>query len=327
MKILHLTDTHLGNHLTVRGAPEGWHRGLDHEAAMARALEPAMRGEVDLVVHSGDVFNRSRPSPDAMRAAARLLTRVARRTPIVVIPGNHDRRGVAKSLPWRAPNIHICERPERLVVGAVALALVPFFRRAGAWADAARRAVGQGVDLLVAHQAFDGAIVPGLVFRAGEQLDTIGEQHLPDGVDHILCGHIHPRQVTVVGETRVVQPGSTERTAFSEAHETKGTAIWSLDRHISFEFRDLPTRPMRRIQTHEDLAGLQPGTLTQVTGQVPDELVLETGAWLVGSGRPRVSPPPRRQLGLFPRRSRFTEGPQRLPRQFKPDERSVQTPT
>ena len=309
MRILHLTDTHLGNHLTVRGAPEGWHRGLDHEAAMARALEPAMRGEVDLVVHSGDVFNRSQPSPAAMRAAARLLTRVARRTPVVLIPGNHDRTGIAKSLPWRAPNLHVCERPERVVYGGVALALVPFFRRADAWARAARQAVGGGADLLVAHQAFDGAIVPGLVFRVGEQLDTLGEAHVPDGIDHILCGHIHPRQVTVVGGTRVVQPGSTERTAFSET-EAKGTAIWELGRHVTFAFHDHATRPMVRVQSFADLAALTPGTLVQITGQVPDDAVLQTGAWLVGSGQPRSPRPPRRQLGLFrPVHTRSTSAP------------------
>ena len=303
MRILHLTDTHLGNHLRVRGAPEGWTRGLDHEAALARALEPAMRQQVDLVVHSGDVFNRSRPDPAAMRGAARLFTRAARRVPVVLVPGNHDRHGLSRSLPFRVPDLHVCDRPQRLEIAGVALALVPYQRRAEHWKQAARIACGKGVDLLVAHQAFEGAVVPGLVFR--DEPDTIRERHLPGGVKHILCGHIHPRQVTPVGQALVVQPGSTERTLFSEAEEPKGTAHWHLGRNVTFAFVDHPTRPMKVVTHRHQLRELEPGTLVRLRGGPDPDEVLETGAWVCEAAwRPRVQAPPMareppNQLALF----------------------------
>ncbi|HJN72645.1 MAG TPA: metallophosphoesterase [Myxococcota bacterium] len=307
MKILHLTDTHLGNHLRVKGAPEGWTRGLDHEAALARALEPAMREEVDLVIHTGDVFNRSRPDPDAMRGAARLLSRAAKRVPIALIAGNHDRGGIVKSLPFRAPNLWVCDRPQRLEIAGVALALVPYQRRAERWKRASRIACGKGVDLLVTHQAFEGAIVPGLVFR--DEPDTIRERHLPGGVRHILCGHIHPRQVTPVGEALVVQPGATERTLFSEANEPKGTVIWDLGRDITFRFVDHATRPMHVLHHRHELRELEPGTLVRLRGGATEEEVLEAGAWLVESSQhPHLAREPAAQLPLFTRRSRAAGG-------------------
>lgn len=300
MKILHLTDTHLGNHLRVRGAPEGWTRGLDHEAAMARALEPAMREDVDLVVHSGDVFNRSRPDAAAMKGASRLLVRASKRVPVVLIPGNHDRWGIARSLPFRVPNLHICDRPQRLEVAGVALALVPYQRRAERWKRAAVLACGRGVDLLVTHQAFEGAVVPGHVFRS--EPDTIRERHVPGGVRHILCGHIHPRQVTPVGEALVVQPGSTERTMFSEADEPKGHAIWELGRSVTFAFIDHPTRTMRVVRHRHELHDIEPGTLVRLRGGLDPDEVLETGAWVAEAAwRPDtpVAREPEAQLPLF----------------------------
>ena len=304
MKILHLTDTHIGNHLSVQGAPDNWVRGDDHTLAMARALQPALDGQVDLVIHSGDLYNRSRPSVRAMQEASALLVRVARRVPLVLIPGNHDRWGLARSLPGGAPGLHVCDAPQRLVFGPLALALVPFQRRASAWARAAVRATGPGVDLLVAHQAFDGARVPGLTFRVGQQPDTLGEEHLPAGVRHILCGHIHPRQVTQVGAAQVVQPGSTERTSFSEADETKGYALWDLGRELSWRFQDLPSRPMRTLRHPQDLVGLPPQALVRLRGLVTRSEALQAGAWVSGRDfRPPVMREPTPQLGLFGRRT------------------------
>ena len=61
MRILHVTDTHLGYEAWFRGAPPGWSRADDHLEAFRLALRPAFQEEVDLVVHSGDLFNRSTP--------------------------------------------------------------------------------------------------------------------------------------------------------------------------------------------------------------------------------------------------------------------------
>jgi len=281
--VLHLSDTHLGIHRYLRGGPPGWTRAVDHEVAFRRALAPALREEADLVVHTGDLFNRSRPPTRAVARAAAILREVARRVPVIILPGNHDRRGLRRHLPHPDPGLHVLDRAARVVVAGLALAVVPFLRTAKGWAEGARRAVGPGVDLLLAHQAFHGARVPGLTFRVGAQRDTVGAEHLPRGVAHVLCGHIHPRQALRVGAAEVVHPGATERAAFSERSETKGYVLWTLDGQVSWRFVDLPSRPMLWLSRPEDLQQVATGTLVRLaTTAVPEAAVLERGGLLFG---------------------------------------------
>lgn len=302
MQILHLTDTHLGMRRFVRGAPPGWSRADDHLAAMRTALQPALHEQVDLVVHTGDLFDRSRPPRRSIAQAADLLCEVARRVPVVLLAGNHDRRGLRPHLPLLTPGLHVVDQAERLVVAGVALAVVPYLSDAAGWAAAARRAVGPGVDLLLCHQAFDGCQVPGFTFRAGRQRDTIGAAHLPAGVRHVACGHIHPRQVLQVGHACVVMPGSTERTSFSERTQPKGAAVWRFDASVTADFVDLPTRPMVLVQQPGDLAAVKPGSLVRTTDAQLEPLVLARGGWLCGRPADAAAPAPRRprpQLPLF----------------------------
>ncbi|MFT6157522.1 MAG: DNA repair exonuclease SbcCD nuclease subunit [bacterium] len=263
MKLLHLTDTHLGIRRSYEGAHAGWTRAHDHAAAMEHALAPALRGEVDAVIHSGDVFDRSRPPQSAIATADRLLRAVARRVPTFVIPGNHDRNGVCRTLPIGAPGLTVCDRPTRVVIGGVAIGLVPYRRTPSAWVHAAEQAVGIGTDWLVAHQGFDGQAVPGLTFRIGKPADTLGAQHIPRRVSHVLCGHIHPRQAVQLDGCTVVTPGSTERTSWSEANQTKGYAIWDSDKSRPWQFIDLPSRPMVVVRSQADLYRIEPGSLVR----------------------------------------------------------------
>ena len=56
IKVLLLADTHLGFDLPSRPWVEKRRRGPDFFANMRLALEPVLRGEVDLVVHGGDLL-------------------------------------------------------------------------------------------------------------------------------------------------------------------------------------------------------------------------------------------------------------------------------
>lgn len=305
MRILHLSDTHLGIERLVRGAPGGWSRADDLRQAAATALGPALRGEVDLVLHTGDLFNRSQPPPWAVADAAALLLAVARRVPVVVIPGNHDRRGLARHLP-RSRRLIACDAPTRLVFGELALGVVPFVGRAEIWAEAARNVTARGVDLLLAHQAFDGAVVPGRVFRVGQEQDTVGCRHLPAGVQYVACGHIHPRQVLQVGAAAVVQPGSTERTSLVERGQTKGYAVWELGRRVTWRFVDLPGRRMVVVSSEAGIKEVRRGDLCWIapafwTPEV-ERAVSRCGGWLLGPAGPR--PAPRAQRERRPERER-----------------------
>lgn len=296
MRLLHVTDTHLGVERWFRGAPPGWRRADDHLAALRAALGAVEREEVDLVVHSGDLFDRSRPPARAVAEAADLLADAARRVPVVLVPGNHDRRGLRHHFPDGIPGVEVVDAPTVVRRGGVRLGMVPYQREAPAWAAAARALHAEGVDLLVAHQAFHGSRVPGLTFRKGAQAETVGEGDLPP-VAFVLSGHIHTRQAFALGGTTIVHPGSAERTSFVERDEPKGITRWEAGKTWRWWFEDLPTRPMRVVERAEE--PVEAGTLVQLAGPAKtregEDAVIRAGGWVAAWAWPT------RQLALFVR--------------------------
>lgn len=295
MRVLHLTDTHLGADGWYRGAPPGWRRADDHLAACRAALAPALREEVDAVVHTGDVFDRSKPPRKAIDDAAALFVEVARRVPVLLMPGNHDRHGLRLHYAGGLPGVQILDEPTRVRLGDIDVVAVPYRRdlREG-WVAPA---LADGADLLLSHQSVDGCTVPGFTFRVGLHAETVGLRHLPR-VPRIANGHIHPRQVLRLGETEVVFAGSTERTSFVERHQPKGYVLWRFDADARWSWVDLPTRPMQVLAGEAELDGVRAGALVQVKDPALDEAVLARGGWV----RPR-SRAETRQASLFATRA------------------------
>lgn len=86
MRFLHTSDWHLLKPIARHDRTEEYRDVLDEVVATAE-----VEG-VDLVVHSGDLFDRAIPSPEAIHLALATLVRLADggRRPVVVIAGNHD---------------------------------------------------------------------------------------------------------------------------------------------------------------------------------------------------------------------------------------------
>ena len=85
MRILHTSDWHLGRSFHREGM-------LEHQAAYVdHVLEVVESEAVDLVVVSGDIYDRALPPVDAVRLANETFTRLSRsRAQVVVTSGNHD---------------------------------------------------------------------------------------------------------------------------------------------------------------------------------------------------------------------------------------------
>src|SRR3546814_12789881 len=83
--ILHTSGGHLGRSFHREGL-------LGHQAAYADHLLDVVESEkVDLVVVSGDIYDRALPPVDAVRLANETFTRIARsRARLVVTNGNTD---------------------------------------------------------------------------------------------------------------------------------------------------------------------------------------------------------------------------------------------
>ena len=289
MNVLYLTDTHLGIRQHFRGAPADWSRAHDHLGAFRQALRAVLEPTelvIDAVIHSGDLFDRSHPPPDAVHAAVEAFTAVAQRVPVFLIPGNHDGLGLARHFAG-IPGLTVGDGAFSARIGSARIGFVPYHRSADHWGRTANALVQSngGCDVLVAHQAFDGATVRGRVFRTNADADTVGARHLPGGVRTVLSGHIHPRQTRKVGDARVIYPGSTERTAFSERTETKGYAVLEFGREIQARFVDLASRPMTEVYDPRDLDKISPGHLVRLARSSRtldvEEAALKRGGYVV----------------------------------------------
>jgi len=277
IQLLLLADTHLGFDQPVRPRIERRRRGPDFLANFQRVLKAAVEQQVDLVLHGGDLFFRSKVPESIVDAVyGELLEFAVHDIPLVIVPGNHERSRLPTSLFLQHPNIHVFDVPKTLVFelgGArVALGGFPSVRK-GVRDEFPSLVDATGLDdestdirLLCMHQTVEGARVgpSGYSFRNGH--DVIRQRDLPTSCDAILAGHIHRHQVLEVKSDGgrplpVIYPGSTERTSFAEAEETKGycrlecapasDGSWALLRN---EFIPLPARPMVTIELPADLA-------------------------------------------------------------------------
>jgi exonuclease SbcD len=209
MKILHTSDWHVGRRLGRHDRMDEFRQVLDEVCTIAEAHE------VDLVLVSGDLFDRPIPPVDALALGIEALVRLAQRRPVVAVAGNHDSpdlfEALAPLLREQGRGIHLVgsvKRPDEggllgpdvLGVDAV-LACFPFLREgrvvdfmkdAGTWyGDYAtrvagitaaynralvERAKGELVPLLMGHFLVGGVTV-GTAGPRGERALHMGEAY------------------------------------------------------------------------------------------------------------------------------------------------------
>jgi len=304
LRVLLLADTHIGLDLPLRPQIDRRRRGDGFVRNFELALEPALKGEVDLVVHAGDLLDRPQQGNGLLDIALAPLLRVADAgVPVYLVPGNHERRRIPLTLWTLHPRLHIF-RQARTVVSTchgltVAVAGFPCPRgsRVGfsQWLkDCGLLETDADIRLLCAHVAVEGAQVGAhdYTFRYGAEV--VAGRDVPAGCAALLAGHIHRHQILrqdLAGsalKAPVVYPGSVERTAFAERNEEKGYVVAEFTptgdgagRLVSAQFQRLPTRPMvifavqadalsstaLRLLLQSRLAGLHPDAVVRIRVQ------------------------------------------------------------
>lgn len=280
MRLLHTSDWHLGRSFHREGL-------LGHQSAFVDHLLEVVESErVDLVVVSGDVYDRALPHVDAVRLADETFARLAAsRARVVVTSGNHDsaqRLGFGSRL-IDAAGVFI--RTDAAGVGTpvllddehgpVAVYGLPYLdprALAEPWGLSARShesALTAAMDRvradLTGRSRGTRSIVMAHAFVAGgtpsesERDITVGgvarvSTSVFDGVDYVALGHLHGPHVLA---DSLRYSGSPLAYSFSEAEQAKGSWLVDLDAsgHVTAELVPAPV-PRRLARVTGDLASL-----------------------------------------------------------------------
>jgi exonuclease SbcD len=252
VRLLHTSDWHLGRSFHREGM-------LAHQAGyLDHLLEVVESERVDVVVVSGDVYDRALPGVDAVLLADDALVRLAAsRAHVVLTSGNHDsarRLGFSSRL-IDAAGVHIrtdaagCGTPVLLddAHGPVAVYGLPYLdptALAEPWALPRRSheaALGHAMAQVRADLATrppgTRSVVLAHAFVAGaapsdseRDISVGGVSMVPtsvfDGVDYTALGHLHGAH-TLTESVRY--SGSPLAYSFSEAGHRKGSWLVELD--------------------------------------------------------------------------------------------------
>ena len=212
MRILHTSDWHIGKHLGRYDRAAEFREVLDEVQGIAEDRA------VDLVIVSGDLWDRATPTTDALGDGIRALRDLADggRRAVVAIAGNHDSGELFEVLaPLMLPmGVHLVGRIRRPTDGGVlridtpsgvaAIACVPvlregrvvdFMAESGKWygeyqerltgifsamGEALETEAADAVTVLVAHATVNGAVVRGREYGRGERELHMGDTYTID---------------------------------------------------------------------------------------------------------------------------------------------------
>jgi exonuclease SbcD len=297
MRILHTSDWHLGRSFHREGM-------LTHQAAyIDHLLEVVDAERVDLVVVSGDIYDRALPPVDAVRLADESLVRLSQsRAKVVLTSGNHDsaqRLGFSSRLIDAAgvfirSDISGVGTPIELddEHGPVAVYGLPYLDPhaiADPWQLPARshqEALTEAMrrvrrDLALRSPAVRSVVLAHAFVAGAEPSDSErdisvgGVARVPvdvfAGVDYVALGHLHgPHTLT----DAIRYSGSPLAYSFSEAGHRKGTWLVELgaDGLAHAEFVDAPVpRPLARLRgslerlLHDPTYGVDEGSWVEAT--------------------------------------------------------------
>jgi exonuclease SbcD len=315
MRLLHTSDWHLGRTF------HGQNLLADQEAVLTALADLAIDHRVDAVLISGDLYDRAVPSPDAVQAASRILSRIgAAGVTVVAIAGNHDsapRLGAFTDF-LAAGGLHLgttADAVGRPVVlgdphGDVVVYPVPFLEpdlvrarwdlpagsghqqvlaRAMARVRADLAARPPGTRSIVLAHAF---VVGGLAAGSERSIAVGGVEAVSadvfGGIDYVALGHLHRSQV--VGE-RIRYSGSPLPYSFSEAAQSKGVWLVDLDADGRVEATRLALPQIRRMVSVR-------GRLAEILDTDPDLADAYLSVELTDEVRP--VDPMRRLREIFP---------------------------
>lgn len=277
MKIIHLSDLHLGKRINEFSMLE------DQSFILTKIIGIIDEEKPQAVVIAGDVYDKTVPSAEAVLLFDEFLSSLAQRSlQVFVISGNHDsperisfgsrlmdKSGIHMSPVYNGSADPIVLEDE---AGAVCFYMLPFIRPANvrrfyenepseSCTDALRTAISHmNVDtgrrnILITHQ-----FVTGAVRSDSEDISAGGSDNVDVSVfepfDYVALGHIHSPQY--VGRETVRYCGSPLKYSFSERKHTKSVTVVDFPEKGRLDVKTVglvPRHDLREIRgAYEELA-------------------------------------------------------------------------
>ena len=266
MKIIHLSDLHLGKRLNEYSLID------DQKYILIKIKNVIDEEKPDLVVIAGDVYDKSVPSAEAVELFDDFLVSLAqRKLQVCVISGNHDsseRLAFGNRLMDKS-GIHISPvyngKTEPLLFrdsyGEIFVYMLPFIKPANVrrffedeeintYTDAMRVAISaMNIDeskrnILVTHQ-----FVTGAERSESEEINVGGSDNIDASVfeafDYIALGHIHGPQN--IGSERIRYCGTPLKYSFSEVKHQKSVTVVELKEKGILDVKTVPLTPRRDL--------------------------------------------------------------------------------
>lgn len=238
MKVLHTADTHLGYKQYHK--PE---RRDDFKNAFNEVVSEAIEENVDVVIHGGDIFHRSRPGISTLSYFFEELKRLSKNdVKFCTIVGNHDS---TKDRQW-PELIEDLGLGTYLDTSGCVIGNVCFYgldhvskRNRGAL-DYQFEKHDSDVNVLVAHGLFNP-------FEYGDwDLDEIMSKSNVS-FDGFLLGDNHKPGQKMVNGVPATYPGSTERTAADQRDPRGYNQVRITDGSVSVSHAEINTREFEYI--------------------------------------------------------------------------------
>ena len=269
MKLFHLSDLHIGKRVNEFSMIE------DQKYILTQILYAADQEKPDGILISGDVYDRTIPTAEAVQVFDAFLTRLSeQKIPAFIISGNHDsaeRLAFGSSLMGKS-GIYFSKVydgtvekiPMQDAYGTVWIYLLPFLRpstirhalperaeEVQSAADAVRIALEQTKidekerNVLLAHQ-----FVTGAKRCDAEELQVGDVDQIPaelfTSFEYVALGHIHSPQK--VGRETVRYCGAPLKYSFSEAGQEKSITGVELKEKGSVDLRTIPLKPLHDLR-------------------------------------------------------------------------------
>ncbi|MDO5849220.1 MAG: DNA repair exonuclease [Methanobrevibacter sp.] len=231
MKFAHLADSHLGYRQYGLEARE---KDLIEE--FDKIIEKIIDEDVDFVIHSGDLFQTAKPSPNALLPFQKGLLRLkGAGIPMYAIAGNHDSLLSSGAIP---PQVLFKKFGLKLIStintnyvhNGVFIGGIPFMPSShkkslkNSLANLSSKAEDYDKAILVLHQGIDKYLPFAHELEIGD---------LPDNFDYYALGHIHKFIEDDFGKGKLVYPGSMDILSKSEYDDYvkngKGFVVVDLD--------------------------------------------------------------------------------------------------